>query len=82
MRAFWPLLLLGLAVIAPAAGEAAPPDPRAGPAARAVYRFKIDGIIAPSTARFIQRAIREAEAEDAEALIVALDTPGGLLKST
>ncbi|HET8679894.1 MAG TPA: nodulation protein NfeD [bacterium] len=80
MRALWPLLLLGLALVAPAA-DAGPPDPKA-PAARSVYRITIDGTIAPSTARFIQRAINEAEAEDAEALIISLDTPGGLLKST
>ncbi|MGH2405473.1 MAG: NfeD family protein, partial [bacterium] len=81
MRAGSLLLLLGLAVIAPAAGEAAQAPPRAA-TARSVFHITIDGTIAPSTARFIQRAIRDAEAEDAEALIVSLDTPGGLLKST
>ncbi len=39
------------------------------------------GIIAPSTARFILRAVREAEEDNVEALIIQLDTPGGLLKS-
>ena len=82
MRALRLLLLLGLALVAPAAGDAGQPDPKAPPAARSVYRITIDGTIAPSTARFIQRAIAEAEAEDAEALIISLDTPGGLLKST
>ncbi|MGQ0551071.1 MAG: NfeD family protein [Armatimonadota bacterium] len=82
MRPVWLLLLLGLAVVAAATGEAGQPRPQAGPAARAVYSITIDGTIAPSTARFIQRAINEAQAEDAEALVVALDTPGGLLKST
>lgn len=82
MRALWLLLLLGLALVAPAAGDAGQPDPKAPPVARSVYRITIDGTIAPSTARFIQRAITEAEAEDAEALIISLDTPGGLLKST
>ncbi len=82
MRTIWPLLLFGLALGAPAGGEAAPPTPQPSPQARPVYRITIDGTIAPSTARFIQRVIAEADAEDAEALIVALDTPGGLLKST
>ncbi len=82
MRALWPFLLLGLALLAPGAGDAGQPTPQATPAARSVYRITIDGTIAPSTARFIQRAINEAEAENAEVLIVSLDTPGGLLKST
>ena len=54
----------------------------APPAAPAVHRITVDGIISPSTARFILRAVREAEAESAEVLIILLDTPGGLLKST
>lgn len=46
-----------------------------------VYRIRVDGVIAPSSARYILRAIREAEADGAGALIIELDTPGGLLKS-
>jgi membrane-bound serine protease (ClpP class) len=72
------LLLVGLAAVASAVAVGA-----AGPGtAPAVHRITIDGAIAPSTARFIQRAIREAEGDGAAALIVELDTPGGLLKST
>ncbi|MBI3997929.1 MAG: nodulation protein NfeD [Armatimonadetes bacterium] len=47
-----------------------------------VHRIIIDGIISPSTARFIVRATSQAEADRAQALVVLLDTPGGLLKST
>ncbi|MDR7465113.1 MAG: nodulation protein NfeD, partial [Armatimonadota bacterium] len=46
-----------------------------------VYRIDVEGVIAPSTARYIMRAIRHAEEERAEALLIRLDTPGGLLKS-
>ncbi len=45
-----------------------------------VYRIVIDGIIGPQTSRFILRSVRDAQG--AEALIIQLDTPGGLLKST
>jgi membrane-bound ClpP family serine protease len=38
--------------------------------------------ITPVTARFICRAIRRAETERAECLIIVLDTPGGLVDST
>jgi membrane-bound serine protease (ClpP class) len=46
-----------------------------------VLRIRIEGVIAPSTAHYLQRAIREAESRNAAALVVELDTPGGLLKS-
>lgn len=38
--------------------------------------------ITPVTARFIQRAIQQAEREQADCLILVLDTPGGLVDST
>lgn len=41
-----------------------------------------DEPITPVTARFIERALREAQAADAQALVIELDTPGGLLQST
>jgi len=38
--------------------------------------------ISPVTARYIQRAIEQAEQERADCLIIILDTPGGLVDST
>jgi membrane-bound ClpP family serine protease len=38
--------------------------------------------ISPGTARYILRAVDEAEAKGAECLVITLDTPGGLLEST
>ncbi|MGQ0570828.1 MAG: NfeD family protein [Armatimonadota bacterium] len=75
------VLVLSLALVV--APFIAAPSGLAAPAAApaVVYRITIDGIIAPSTARFIQRAVREAAEANAEALIIQLDTPGGLLKS-
>lgn len=49
--------------------------------ATGVLRIRVEGVIAPASARFIQRAIREAEESNAAALLIELDTPGGLLKS-
>ena len=43
---------------------------------------EIDGVIQPTSARFLARAIDTAAEENAEVLIVLLDTPGGLLDST
>ncbi|MEK6780386.1 MAG: nodulation protein NfeD [Bacteroidota bacterium] len=50
--------------------------------AQVVYEIKIDGTINPVTASFIHRSIEIANNEYAECLIIHLNTPGGLLKST
>jgi len=44
--------------------------------------IKIDGAIGPATASYISRSIDEARAQDAQCLIIQLNTPGGLLDST
>jgi membrane-bound serine protease (ClpP class) len=69
------LALLWAVFVAPLA---APPAAAQGPA---VVRIRVAGVIAPASALFIQRAIREAEESSAAALLIELDTPGGLLKS-
>lgn len=38
----------------------------------------VDGVIGPISARFIKEAIRKAERDEAQLLIIGLDTPGGL----
>ncbi len=43
-----------------------------------VYVARVDGIIAPSTAEFIVGAIKKAEEGRAQAIVIELDTPGGL----
>jgi membrane-bound serine protease (ClpP class) len=50
-------------------------------AAPIVKWTEIDGVINPASARFIQRALDEAAAQKAEALLIELDTPGGLMDS-
>lgn len=50
--------------------------------AQKVVSIHIDASINPATADFIHRAIRKAESEKAECLLIHLNTPGGLLKST
>jgi len=53
-----------------------------GAEAEKVARIKINGAIGPATASYISRGIHEAQAQDAQCLIIQLDTPGGLLDST
>lgn len=50
--------------------------------AEKVATIKIEGTIGPTTAAYIARAISEAEKQNAQCLIIQLDTPGGLLEST
>ena len=51
-------------------------------AAEKVSLIKIDGAIGPATATYIARSIEEARTENAQCLIIQLNTPGGLLDST
>ena len=50
--------------------------------AQRVISIKIDGTINPVTADFIHNGIEKVKKENAECLIIQLNTPGGLLKST
>ena len=50
--------------------------------AEKVSRIKIDGTIGPATATYIARSIEEARTQNAQCLIIQLNTPGGLLDST
>ncbi len=47
-----------------------------------VYLLKVDSAITPATANFIIFAISKAQKEGAQALVIELDTPGGLVEST
>lgn len=47
-----------------------------------IYLIKIDGSINPATSDFIHKSINDAVSKNAECLVIELNTPGGLLKST
>ena len=51
-------------------------------AAEKVSLIKIDGAIGPATASYIARSIDEAQTQNAQCLVIQLNTPGGLLEST
>jgi membrane-bound serine protease (ClpP class) len=47
-------------------------------APKPIHYIKAEGIVNPVMSEFLVKGIREAEASGAEALIIELDTPGGL----
>jgi membrane-bound serine protease (ClpP class) len=47
-----------------------------------VYVITIDGAINPAASDYVQTSIKTAAQENAQCLIIKLNTPGGLLKST
>jgi len=51
-------------------------------AAQTIVSIHINGTINPASADFIHKAINQAEDKKAEALLIHLNTPGGLLEST
>ncbi len=47
-----------------------------------IRMIDIDGVINPITERFVVNGIKQAEGEQAECLILRMDTPGGLASAT
>ncbi|MGZ3539857.1 MAG: NfeD family protein [Vulcanimicrobiaceae bacterium] len=67
------LLLLLATAAAPAAFNA-----RAAPV---VNVARLDGVVGPAMARYILRTLSRSERDNAQALVIEIDTPGGLMKS-
>ncbi|MBI1885516.1 MAG: nodulation protein NfeD [Chloroflexi bacterium] len=67
------LLVLALVASACGGGPGGPPG--------AVYVLDADGTVNPIMARFLERAIENAEHRQAGAVVIELDTPGGLSTS-
>ncbi|MEE9278755.1 MAG: nodulation protein NfeD, partial [Myxococcota bacterium] len=42
----------------------------------------VEGVITPGVAAYVEKSIDQSELEEAVALVIELDTPGGLLDST
>lgn len=75
--------LIGLAYsVEKQAAEKPAPAETAAPAAKKVYLIKIDAIITPVVAEYVSKSIDTATKDKAEALIIQLNTPGGLVEST
>jgi membrane-bound serine protease (ClpP class) len=68
-------ILIGI-LLWPLLSSAAPPEQRE------VHRIVIDGTINPATSEFLQKSLDVAQKENGEALLIEMDTPGGVLAST
>jgi membrane-bound serine protease (ClpP class) len=70
-------------VLAPAVLLALPVLLAAGPSTPGhVDRIRVSGTINPASSEYIQKSIQQATDDGAQALILELDTPGGLVSST
>ncbi|HEY6450778.1 MAG TPA: nodulation protein NfeD [Candidatus Cybelea sp.] len=59
----------------------ATPRAPAATSAPVVNVVRIDGVIGPAMARYVLRALERTARENAQALVIEIDTPGGLMKS-
>ncbi len=76
MRWLWAAVLLGtLALLLPHDSFAQADEPPL------VLVMDLDGPIEPITERYLSRVIDKAEAHEAEAVVIRIDTPGGLISS-
>jgi len=55
---------------------------RAQDAGRAVHVCSLDGTVDPGSAEYLRECVENATAQNARALLVVLDTPGGALEAT
>jgi membrane-bound serine protease (ClpP class) len=73
--------VVALAIAASNATYSASPSPNPLSKPPWVQLIVIDGSINPATAAYIEDSLASAQAEGANALVIQLDTPGGLLNS-
>lgn len=72
--------LLSLTLAIGIAGAGAQPGEQA--ARPSVRLLELEGVVSPFSARYLERELRAAEARGDRAVVLRLDTPGGLLDST
>ena len=75
----WPTRLAGLVLLCMAAAIARPASAQSP---SRVFVTEVNGVIGVATTRQISHAIQRARQENGSALVMRLDTPGGLVSST
>lgn len=74
------LALLGFSFLFPLPLRAADSSPQSTPT-DFYYKIEVNSAINPVVADYLERAIKQARRDTAAALIIQLDTPGGLMRS-
>lgn len=69
-------VLLLVLLLGPGPGLAASQPPQAGPGA--VWLLRLDGAIGPASSDYLVRGLEQAAAAQAAAVVLQIDTPGGL----
>ncbi|WP_426689652.1 NfeD family protein [Rhodanobacter ginsengiterrae] len=85
-RSWWRMGIIALAAILSCATWAADPssagpEPAQQPTGRMVAQITLDGPIGPAAAEYFEDASQRAEHDGAQAIVLQLDTPGGLSES-
>lgn len=79
MRAIWQVIVLAVLLLIPTAGPATPAwaQQPAGP----IYSADVDGTVTSVTIDYLRRALQQAQAAGANALIIRLGSSGGVLSA-
>ncbi|MGH2630187.1 MAG: NfeD family protein [Actinomycetota bacterium] len=73
------LMVVGLAALSgPASAQSGSPSSSPG----TITRLHLDGVVDPFVADYLEHGIAEAADANAEAVLIEIDTPGGLVSST
>ncbi|MEZ5314209.1 MAG: nodulation protein NfeD [Thermoanaerobaculia bacterium] len=78
----WIALSLLLLAVASASAETGAPAPAAAGESPVVFHLRVHSIVHPVTGQYLVEGIAEAARADAAAIVIELDTPGGLLSTT
>jgi membrane-bound serine protease (ClpP class) len=80
MKNIWATALVGLCLVLPSLAKVAADDAAPTPesAHGDVVAIDVEGAIGPASAAYVEQAIADARAAEAEAMVLRMDTPGGL----
>ncbi|WP_106592600.1 NfeD family protein [Marinobacterium halophilum] len=72
------LLSLLLCLLPPVGATALEPSTDARPASASVWLLQLNGVVGPASSDYLVRGLEQAAASGAQAVVLQIDTPGGL----
>ena len=76
------LVAVGALGLVASAASAQSSEGSTGPASGTISRLQLDGVVDPFIADYLEQGIADAADEGASAVLIEIDTPGGLVSST